>query len=264
MDYLEDRRSVMFSIIESFKNKKNIESLSALALISYMLSSMILSPNKNLYECRKYVEKHSCQINSLCFVPGKFSVKNGTVKFVGRFNKTFLEKLFPLVGSVFFNMDSRTSIKPIKNLKLKELVANFARPLGPVSNLGVPYLGENFYSGDNSATIAYANEATAIFNRYGLGVEAAGRFFELFWKEYFSLVKTNAFLEKFQQGKVSFDCLGYGSSINQFKQVKKTKYSYSHSLESRFKYLLPEIVSSDYGNSQVIKSTCQEPGVTIL
>ncbi|GAA5817584.1 hypothetical protein MFLAVUS_011132 [Mucor flavus] len=70
--YLNDRRALLFDMHRHFVRKIDRSSLSALALISYMLSSLVLSPNRKYRECRDFVLAHRRRDNDLLFLPDQF------------------------------------------------------------------------------------------------------------------------------------------------------------------------------------------------
>lgn len=269
--FLEFRRDFYNLVVNSFRQKKDAQSLSALTLLSYVLSSMVLPANKSLYECRTYVEKYRCVANDLFFLPGCFSFVDGDFTFAGRFSDKFLKKQFATLLEVrryiarshvrvpssvnSLVLESGSLIMPIKHKKLRKFVEKYLVPSSGVtalSALGIPYVGDTLYSEANESTIIYGERAKAIFKVRGLGVESAALFAQLFFEEYFSLVKFYM-RKKYLKSNRGFEYLKYNSKHQPFASRKNTQYSRSRSLESRFQYLLPEISPFDFQNSVEIK-----------
>lgn len=211
-----------------FVRKIDRQSLSALAMIAYMLSSLVLSPNKKYQECRDFVKAYRCGDNNILFLPLQFFFVGDVLRFRGEFPDNDLKCLFPQVYSGAMQYFVFSETLPIRNSDLQGLVNLFGVRSVPGAGLGTPYRGpEIFKQTDRYITALYFEKANNIFKKYGLGIESSARFLELFFEEYMSMIDQKLFLESFRGARqMSFDCFLYGSTEAQcpFPQVVKNRY----------------------------------------
>ncbi|KAG2228598.1 hypothetical protein INT48_003071 [Thamnidium elegans] len=169
-------------------------------------------------------------------------------------NARHLQDLFPVVFAPRVQAFNFSVFLQIKNRRLRNLVGHFDTTSASGCGLGTPYVGVNFYTESNlNISGLYFEKTNNMFQRYGLGVESAGRFLEIFFEEYMALINNKFLKPEFHDKTLSFDCFLYQATETPFVQVTKNCYQNLKLLPDRFNHMLPLVDSADFGNASVVK-----------
>ncbi|KAI8047035.1 hypothetical protein BDF21DRAFT_485571 [Thamnidium elegans] len=208
MGYLDCRCALLIEMASFFIKKLGPNDLSAVVLISYILSS-----------------------NEVLFLPKSFSFVGGSLRFSSRFPENILKAYIPRAfSSAVTDVITYSLSRNFKNAVLKDMVRSFTFPSTPSSS----FLG----LGQTSLTTFYFGKANEIFLKYGLTAESCGRFLELYFQE--QVVLMGNFVKPELKGdSLGMECFEYDSPVDAFISVKKSKYMKTTGLSRRFQYALP-------------------------
>ncbi|KAG2228453.1 hypothetical protein INT48_000310 [Thamnidium elegans] len=231
MGYLDCRRALLIEMASFFIKKLGPNDLSAVVLISYILSSLVLAPNQKYRECRDYILANRCRRNEVLFLPKSFSFVGGSLRFSSRFPENILKAYIPRAfSSAVTDVITYSLSRNFKNAVLKDMVRSFTFPSTPSSS----FLG----LGQTSLTTFYFGKANEIFLKYGLTAESCGRFLELYFQEQVVLMG-NFVKPEWKGDSLGMECFEYDSPVDAFISVKKSKYMKTTGLSRRFQYALP-------------------------
>ncbi|KAG2228393.1 hypothetical protein INT48_008289 [Thamnidium elegans] len=148
MGYLDCRRALLIEMASFFIKKLGPNDLSAVVLISYILSLLVLAPNQKYRECRDYILANRCRRNEVLFLPESFSFVGGSLRLSSRFPENILKAYIPRAfSSAVTDVITYSLSRNFKNAVLIDMVRSFTFPSTPSSSflgLGSPYTGPNF------------------------------------------------------------------------------------------------------------------------
>ncbi|KAI7888269.1 uncharacterized protein EV154DRAFT_594004 [Mucor mucedo] len=186
MSYISCRLNLLDEMAQALKGRKDIRSLSGVALLSFMMNSLMHPGNYKRTDSRNFVSKNRDKSNGLCFIPGAFTNSDeALLEFSGTFDLQRLKKMFYNIQVIVEEFREGPSD---------------CMPLFEIWSWGAPFLNPERLNWRDLCLYNRSKEPTIA--NYAMARSILLRFMELFWEEYFGLLPSS-YLVKTKKGGMS-------------------------------------------------------------